>query len=266
MWICPYYGKLPPEKASTIPFCPLAVFAWRGICYSAIARNMSKRAENAVAYAAAPGRIAALNCVLKADDLRKYERPREAIREIQEFLPDLPDAYDFTDQESFSPFETSKLNQLMQGETPIHQLTSALSFRMTQAGTEVRDRWNEVIKPPVRPDREPPRVAATDRSEARWNSRTKPDHLRPGRVGRPASQTRYRREVTARRALNAVGSERRRSQECAVRDETRRLWTFQQKLCASPSFCCSPADKLRCDRGAANRESFIALGCCAASA
>jgi hypothetical protein len=126
---------------------PLATFAWRGFCYAGIASSMAKRASSTVAYAAAPGRVEALRLAMDERDILIYERPRKAVREIQRYLPDLPDCYNFTCFKGFSPFETSKLNWLVAGAGATDQLRAALDFRQTSAGRELRDRWVENITP-----------------------------------------------------------------------------------------------------------------------
>ena len=109
---------------------PQAIFAWRGLWYTELARLVSAERGISVAYAAAPRRIAVLRELLRdGGRVAALEGRNAAIAAIRKQLPELPVAFDFSDIRDISPYRSSPIGQVAAVRNPNAALQAIAEIR-----------------------------------------------------------------------------------------------------------------------------------------
>jgi hypothetical protein len=129
---------------------PLAIFVWRGLMYFAFAMAKHSRfalhGRELVTYVASPGRMSGLRAILNAEDLVRYEWPREAWRNIMQALPGLPsDGFNFSFVSSFPSFETSVLGVHMWDMPALEATKYVCELRRKMEVRQLRDDWTDIL-------------------------------------------------------------------------------------------------------------------------
>jgi hypothetical protein len=125
-------------------FIPLALYIYRGLCYSGWANNHKNREHVPTVYLASPGRLQALQPILSKSALRQAEYPHSAYADLVSLL-DLPtNGYDFTQLE-LEPAHTSKLAMVIARSDPREALELVLKIRNSSSGNKVRKAWRKRI-------------------------------------------------------------------------------------------------------------------------
>jgi hypothetical protein len=123
---------------------PFIIFSYRGLCYSGFANNLAKTTKVPSAYVASPGRLAALEQIISAADLKRLEIARTAYDDLVSLL-DLPAAgYDFSHLPSFNPYLFSQADLIL-NKLPREALKSVLKHRKSGDGEILRERWAQGI-------------------------------------------------------------------------------------------------------------------------
>ena len=119
---------------------PLALFIYRGLCYSGYANHFRKKHHVPVAYLASPGRLRALQPILSKEVMKKIEYPHSAYADLVNSL-DLPqNGYDFSDL-LLEPSHLSSLAMLMADRHPEESLKLVYELRETTEGRAIRKTW-----------------------------------------------------------------------------------------------------------------------------
>lgn len=127
-------------------YLPFLLFAWRGLLYGAIAHSERQRESRLDSYVAAPGRINALSRILVADDMERFDFPREAWRSLTRQLPTLPKrGYDFSFIRSFPNVDNLPISRLVSELAPKDALLHILDWRSTGEGHDLRSEWRELL-------------------------------------------------------------------------------------------------------------------------
>lgn len=125
---------------------PFAVFAWRGLCYSAVAEARRRQREESFAYVAAPGRIRALQAILSADEMRDFRYPRETWGKLSQQIDELPaHGLDFRNITSIAPAFTSNLTQALRNMPPENHLAFIAEHRNSASSKNKREMWGELL-------------------------------------------------------------------------------------------------------------------------
>jgi hypothetical protein len=121
---------------------PVAIFMYRGICYSGYSHHLTKIEGVPSAYLASPGRLKALAPIFDKDAFRLFSYPREAYYDLVELLDLPPSGYSF----SHLPFpEISKLADTVFEAGPKEALSLVLKLRQSKEAIAIRDKWSERI-------------------------------------------------------------------------------------------------------------------------
>ena len=121
----------------------ITLFVWRAVWYDALAHYQARTRHEPFAYVAAPRHMQALQAVLDAKTLTKFQFPREAMWAISFDLPDVPTSgYDFG---YMSPFEVTVLSQRVSDASPAHALRLTLDQRNARGARKARRDWADVL-------------------------------------------------------------------------------------------------------------------------
>jgi hypothetical protein len=123
----------------------LALFQYRGLCYAGYANNLAFRGKIPVAYAAAPGRMRALEPVMSSAEISRIGYPREnyaaLARELA--LPDMGYTFEFFDDGG--GIDLSPLTLAIGDASPREALREAVALRKNTTSEQVRLDWGEKL-------------------------------------------------------------------------------------------------------------------------
>jgi hypothetical protein len=124
---------------------PLAVFSYRGLCYSGFVNNLVQTDGRPAAYVASPGRINALKHIISSQDLKQIGFARGAYRDLIAILK-LPElGYNFSTLGSLPAHEVSEIALAVTSKTPSSALAFALSIRRSDEGAQLRRHWADRV-------------------------------------------------------------------------------------------------------------------------
>jgi hypothetical protein len=119
---------------------PLALFVYRGLCYSGYAHHVHKSSHFPCAYLASPGRLNALTPLLSQESMRQVNYPRTAYADLVDLL-DLPErGYQF-DHLGLDAAHLSGLSELMKDANPPTAMRKLYIIRTSEEGRSVRRKW-----------------------------------------------------------------------------------------------------------------------------
>jgi hypothetical protein len=123
----------------------LALFQYRGLCYAGYANNLARRNKIPVAYAAAPGRMRALEPVMSGAEISRLGYPRESYAALAHelALPDMGYTFEFLD--SAGGIDLSPLTLAIGDASPRTALREALALRKDSTSEQVRLDWGEKL-------------------------------------------------------------------------------------------------------------------------
>jgi hypothetical protein len=123
---------------------PLALYIYRGICYSGWANNYHLERKVPTVYLASPGRLQALQPILSKEAIRQVEYPHSAYADLVRLL-DLPsNGYDFSHLQLQSA-HTSRLTRIIAQSEPREALEKVFEIRNSRSGWAVREQWKKRI-------------------------------------------------------------------------------------------------------------------------
>jgi hypothetical protein len=128
-----------------VTLVPLAVFAYRGLCYAGYSHNMVKRLGVASTYVAAPGRIQAMRPILDSTEIRRVEYPKRGYHDLIDMLKLPATGYDFSFVGSLPSHEMSSLTQAFYDSPAEEVFEEVLSMRRSERGRGIRNSWRERI-------------------------------------------------------------------------------------------------------------------------
>jgi hypothetical protein len=121
---------------------PLAIFTYRGICYSGYSRHVTKERKIPTAYLASPGRVKALSPIFDNEAMRLFKYPREAYQDLVDLLDLPPRGYSF----SHLPFpEISKLTGVLYESGPAEAVSLVCRLRHSKEAVDIREKWSARI-------------------------------------------------------------------------------------------------------------------------
>lgn len=123
---------------------PLALYVYRGICYSGWANGYKNINGVPTAYLASPGRLRALEPILSKAAMSQLEYPHSAYSDLVSLLDLPPSGYDFSTLQ-LEPAHTSQLALALQTSEPREALNFTLKLRQSEKGRRIREAWRSRI-------------------------------------------------------------------------------------------------------------------------
>lgn len=124
---------------------PLAIYAFRGICYSGFANGLSKSTNLPTVYLASPGRIKVLAQLLDARDIRDMRYPLVAYRDLVSALNLPKSGYTFNHIRTVDASQLSELTLAVATQEPRDSLKFVLRLRDSSESATMRNNWAERI-------------------------------------------------------------------------------------------------------------------------
>jgi hypothetical protein len=135
------------EDISPDALRPVALFAYRGLCYASFANRLSTSLGKRVVYVAAAGRLAALEPLLDVRDLQRFDFPRREYHDLIDQLELPNEGVDFSFLEhSFEGFEITRLAQQLAGMPPHDALSFVVGMRDYPAVQHIREQWHRRLR------------------------------------------------------------------------------------------------------------------------
>jgi hypothetical protein len=123
---------------------PIALYVYRGLCYSGYANHCRNVRQVPTVYLASPGRLQALQPILSRDVMEKLQYPRQAYADLVNTL-DLPEkGYDFSHL-GLPAAHLSSLGLLLASNSPEEAINIVFRLRNSPQGQSVRKQWSKRI-------------------------------------------------------------------------------------------------------------------------
>jgi hypothetical protein len=123
---------------------PLALYIYRGICYSGWANGFKNKEHVPTVYLASPGRLQALEPILSRAAMSQLEYPRSAYSDLVDLLDLPPSGYDFSSLQ-LEPAHTSQLALALGASEPQEALNFTVKLRQSDKGRRIREAWRARI-------------------------------------------------------------------------------------------------------------------------
>lgn len=135
-----FSGQIPRELE------PVAMFAYRGLCYGAYASRLARQNSGAAVYVAAAGRLAAIEPLLNHQDLATLTFPKKEFLQLVEALEFPSSGFDFSFlSSSFDGHDVSSLAQYVTSMPPESALEFVIRYRTSPEALALRSNWREKL-------------------------------------------------------------------------------------------------------------------------
>jgi hypothetical protein len=126
-------------------YIPLAIYAFRAICYSGFANDLSRRSKAPVVYLASPGRMAVMSRLLDTNDFSGMRYPLTAYRDLMGRLKLPSKGYSFEHLRSVPPAQVSGLALAVAEKSPRESLRFTLDLRERREAKMLRKDWADRV-------------------------------------------------------------------------------------------------------------------------
>jgi hypothetical protein len=120
---------------------PVALFMYRGLCYSGYANHYSQEHSTPSAYLASPGRMQVLEPILSKEAINKFAYPKNAYADLVNRLKLPKSGYDFSHLSGTEFARMSELTEEFFNAPPDDALSSILTLRQNREAIRVRRDW-----------------------------------------------------------------------------------------------------------------------------